>query len=501
MRPLSYSPVTRMAGVSKHVMKGRESSFVFLDVQCRPGPCRSPSRVAAVVVFLVLVLLVFASRDVKAQVQSSVTTPRPIDDPHIRLTLTDLCTACGALYAQAGQHDQPPAASTSLGLRQLLQIAVDAHPSVASARFEQQSAQSMIEAARQQFLPTPGVQTDSLSGRTATTFRLTQPLWTGGKLTADLRSSELRELRSREAITEAQITLATRATGIVQSYLLNSGRRIAQERNVETLNDLLQMIERRSQAEISATADVNMVQTRLAQARADLESFRALESAALAQLGSIIGRPLQPGALELPPAPPRPPMLARLLERALQDNPNVRLAEIDARLAAIEVDRVRASMSPTVSLRLEHQVGEYLGSAAPGNRVFVSMQYSPGAGLSLGSQIEAAQRRVSAVQNTAEASRRDISEHVETEWNDLESALRRLPELRRSREGAAEALASNRRLFVTGRRSWIDLLNSVREIAQTEQAESEAQANSVGAYFRLGLLLGIPMWSLESELP
>ena len=451
--------------------------------------------------FALVLLSSFACSEVSAQTEIAATVLRADDDQRIRLNLTALCATCEALYAQAGQTNQPPSFRTSLGFRQLLQLAVDAHPSVTSARFEQQSAQSMIEAARQQFLPTPGVQTDSLSGRSATTFRLTQPLWTGGKLTADLRLSELRELRSREAITEAQITLAARATGIMQSYLLNSGRRIAQERNVETLNDLLQMIERRSRAEVSATSDVNMVQTRLAQARADLESFRALENSALAQLGSIIGRPSQPGALELPVAPPRPPMLARLLERALQDNPNVRLAEIDVRLAAIEVDRVRASMSPTVSLRLEHQVGEYLGSAAAGNRVFVSMQYSPGAGLSLGSQVEAAQRRVSAVQRTAEASQRDISERVETEWNDLESALRRLPELRRSREGAADALASNRRLFVTGRRSWIDLLNSVREIAQSEQAESEAQANSTGAYFRLGLLLGIPMWSLESELP
>jgi outer membrane protein TolC len=87
-------------------------------------------------------------------------------------------------------------------------------------------------------------------------------------------------------------------------------------------------------------------------------------------------------------------MLARLLERAVQDNPHLRLAEIDTRLAAIEIDRTRAAMWPTVSLRLERQVGEYLGSAAPGNRVFVSMQYAPGSGLSLGSQIEAAERRL-----------------------------------------------------------------------------------------------------------
>jgi adhesin transport system outer membrane protein len=438
---------------------------------------------------------------VHAQNERAVPAPALAETSGLHLAMTRLCATCDVQYAQADQAVLALQATTSLGLRQLLQMAVETHPTVASARSEQQSAQSMIEAARMQFLPAPAVQTDSLSGRSATTFRLTQPLWTGGRLTADLRLSEVRELRSREAISDAQITLATRVAGIAQSYLLNAGRRVAQERNVETLSDLLRMIQRRRAAEISATADVNMVRTRLAQAQADFESFRALEKSALAQLGSAIGRPLEPGALELPAAPPRPPMLARLLERAVQDNPHLRLAEIDTRLAAIEIDRTRAAMWPTVSLRLERQVGEYLGSAAPGNRVYVSMQYAPGSGLSLGSQIEAAERHLSAVQRTAEASRRDVTERVEAEWRDLESTQRRLPELQRSREGAVEVLASNRRLFVTGRRSWIDLLNSVREIAQAEQAEAEARAGSVGAYYRLGLLLGIPMWSPESELP
>ncbi|WP_411877495.1 TolC family protein [Polaromonas sp. YR568] len=436
-----------------------------------------------------------------AQSEHAVPSPAPVEASGIRLAMAKLCTACDVLYAQADQAVPATQAATSLGLRQLLQMAVETHPTVASARSEQQSAQSMIEAARMQFLPAPAVQTDSLSGRSATTFRLTQPLWTGGRLTADLRLSEVRELRARESISDTQITLATRVAGIAQSYLLNVGRRIAQQRNVDTLNDLLRMIERRSQAEVSATADVNMVRTRLAQAQADLESFRALENSALAQLSSAIGRPLEPGALELPAPPPRPPMLARLLERAVQDNPHLRLAEIDTRLAAIEIDRTRAAMWPTFSLRLERQVGEYLGSAAPGNRVFVSVQYAPGSGLSLSSQIEAAERHLSAVQRSAEASRRDVTERVEAEWRDLESSQRRLPELQRSREGAVEVLASNRRLFVSGRRSWIDLLNSVREIAQAEQAEVEARSVSVGSYYRLGLLLGIPMWSPESELP
>jgi adhesin transport system outer membrane protein len=217
-----------------------------------------------------------------AHVRSETAAPlsRPAEPAGVRLAITALCVTCGSVNAQADQAVLALQATTSLGLRQLLQMAVETHPTVASARSEQQSAQSMIEAARMQFLPAPAVQTDSLSGRSATTFRLTQPLWTGGRLTADLRLSEVRELRCARGHFRYTNHLATRVAGIAQSYLLNAGRRIAQERNVETLSDLLRMIERRSQAEVSATADVNMVRTRLAQAQADLESFRALEKSA-----------------------------------------------------------------------------------------------------------------------------------------------------------------------------------------------------------------------------
>jgi adhesin transport system outer membrane protein len=420
----------------------------------------------------------------------------------ILLTLSNTCSACQFLLAQSDAPPRPPSREPPrLDFRQLLQTAVLTHPSVNGARSEQQAALSNVEAARQQFFPSPGVQADSSSGRTATTFRVSQPLWSGGRLTADLRLSELREVRARELITEAQIALATRLTTVAQTYLANTRRRAAQERHIKTLNDLVRMIEQRNRAEVSATADVNLVRTRLAQAKAEMETYRALEASAIAQLASATRQPLEPGSIDTPTLPVRPPMLGRLLEHAQQENPRVRIGEVNIRLASMEVDRARATLWPTVSMRVERQVGEYLGSAPAGNRVFFSMQYATGAGLALGSQIAAAEQHAVAVQRTAEADRRDVAERVESEWNELESSLRRLPELRRTREGASDVLESNRRLFVSGRRSWIDLLNSVREIAQAEHAEADAYAASVGAHYRLGLLLGLPMWSAESALP
>ncbi|MFZ3117983.1 MAG: TolC family protein [Variovorax sp.] len=388
-----------------------------------------------------------------------------------------------------------------LSMRHVLQLAVDTHPSVNEARSSLRSAESQTTAAKLQFWPAPSVTTNSLSGNTATVVGLAQPLWSGGKLTSDLRYSEARELRAEEAIEGVRVNLGLRIASMVQSYLLNAGRRAAQERAIVILADLSQMILRRSGSEISAKSDINIVLSRQGQAQSDLELFKAAEAAALSQLGQALGRSITARDLALtPPTQDLPAAPYDLISRALLANTSIHLSEIDHRLAEIDVERTKAAMWPTVSVRAEHQHGEYAGSTRPGNRLYLSMQYSPGAGLSTLPQIEAAQQRVEGALQAIESARRDVSDRIDSEWREGNSARRRLPALESAHISAQAALESNRRLFVAGRRSWIDLLNSARELTQAEVAEIEAQSILFGSYYRLALYVGARPWTPEGTL-
>ncbi|MDM0029877.1 TolC family protein [Variovorax saccharolyticus] len=384
---------------------------------------------------------------------------------------------------------------------QLMQLAVDTHPVVGGARAELRAAASQTDVARLQFFPAPSVQSERGPDGTATIMRLVQPLWTGGRLTADLRTGEVREQRARYSIVATQVALALKVTNSVQTYLQNQGRRLAQERAVLTLGEFGRMLDRRADAEVSARSDLNLIRARQGQAQADLETVRAAEATALVQLSQAIGRPVLPEELEIVvPAGYVSATPYALIVRAMDGNPAIRLSSLDVRLATLEVDRSRAAALPTLSLRAEYQTGQYVGSLPSGSRVYVTAQYAPGAGLAVFSQIDAAQQKVQSAEQSVEATRRDVAERVDAEWRDVLAARARLPELRSTRGASADALASNRRLFVAGRRSWIDLLNSARELTQAEWAEADAVAVSVGAYYRLALQMGIPVWTSEVVL-
>ena len=56
---------------------------------------------------------------------------------------------------------------------------------------------------------------------------------------------------------------------------------------------------------------------------------------------------------------------------------------------------------------------------------------------------------------------------------------------------------SSLRLFTSGRRSWLDLINAVREHSQSELQLVEAQAALVGGGFKINLMAG--QWGRQSS--
>jgi adhesin transport system outer membrane protein len=420
------------------------------------------------------------------------------------------------------QGDKPALAAArgrtqvSYGVEQLIAAAIASHPTVAMKRLEHSAAAGGVQAAKLQFYPTPSVSLDSLHGKQATVFRLSQALWTGGRLTADLTAAELKEGRAELAVSDAELTLALRVVTLYQSFLLQSGRMESQRRGTEKLDQLVTMIERRVGSGVSAQIDLDLARSRLAQSRSDLIALTGSQRSVLGQLSQVTSRPLQAEDIirEVVGAPSNVAggfsdsvqLTARdssqsLLARALEASPALKLAAVDAQIAKNEVAQTRSALWPTVSLRAEHQEGSFAGSQAAGGRVYLSLQYTPGAGLAVVPLAAAAEVRAQASEQAALTVRRDVSDRVEIEWLDFQSASARVPELDLTRAGSRDVLESSVRLFVTGRRTWLDLLNSVRELMQTEQLEVDARATVVGSSYRLRLLGGESMWIHDGVNP
>ena len=374
------------------------------------------------------------------------------------------------------------------------------HPLVRARTEEARAAEADVSAARWQYWPTPSVNTDTLRGQSATVTRLSQPLWDGGKISAGVRQSEIRLRLATMSLRETEHELASKVLGFWQIQSVQQARLRVFERGLQSLQDLDDLMSRRTDAGVSAQADLTLARVRLMQTRADLLQARAAQTAALGQLRQLAQQePLSP---HLYPAPWTADMeegVEHLRGLARQQHPLVDRLKWQLELQQAEFDAFKAELWPTLSVRAERQQGQIDGTLAEGRRFYANLQYSLGAGATVIPKLEAAQVRVRALEQQHEGTLKELDERLLQDWHDYATLRLRLPDLESVQEAARELTESSKRLFVTGRKSWLDLQNAVREQLQAELAWAEAQALMHALRYRLALQAGQVFWRAGRE--
>lgn len=396
-------------------------------------------------------------------------------------------------------------ASGPYRLDQLINLAVRAHPSVSSKRAGLNAAQADIEAARYQYYPAPSMQLRQIRGDVARVLTLQQPLWAGGRLDAGLDVASARSVAAAASIEEAQILLALRVSSAWQAWHQAQGRSAAIAAGIDLLNGYSQSAGRRIEAGAAGEGDRALVQARLAQSLADLASARAAERGALAQLTQMVGQPLRGedlaitvsgGELKGPPSAASTPateqLLGSLLEQALKVSPALRRAQAEIDAAGHEVVQKKAALWPTLNLRAEHQQGNTSNSSLTlnDNRLLLVLEYIPGAGLSAGAAINAASERNVGLRDNLQSTQRELIEKISAEFEDHQSSDSRQRDLAHALKASAEVLSSYDRLFIAGKRGWIDVLNAARELTQAQSALADVQALRLASATRLRLYVG-----------
>lgn len=116
-------------------------------------------------------------------------------------------------------------AAVSLNLGQLIQLAIESHPSVRAQLSNEKAAQSGIETAQYQRYPTPQLSYESVKKDSAdlsyigsdgvATVRITQPIFTGGLFTAQLDKAKANLQLSQASVREIRRQIALK---VVQTY-------------------------------------------------------------------------------------------------------------------------------------------------------------------------------------------------------------------------------------------------------------------------------------------
>ncbi|WP_432815098.1 TolC family protein [Sphingorhabdus sp.] len=358
-----------------------------------------------------------------------------------------------------------------------------------------------VAAARWQFFPAPAVQVESSGKDRQLIASVSQPIYSFGRLESDLKAAKSRASVANVRVEEAQYVLSFRVLDLFGQLLSASRSLDVFRQDLARLGALEGMIGRRVTAGVSAPVDLNLVLTRIRQSENNIVSLTARQNAALAGLSELLGAPLTMQDVVLPT------MLAQTLsddpsvaqdpvEQSLSYSPVLKRARGDVEVANVDSARARNAMKPTLYGKFEQRIddGRYDTSAFPASRVLFGLQYSFGSGLSSLSRVDAARAQAEGAQLSLDAAREDIRASVRTDLETRDAASRLVESLRLNLMLQEETFGSYSRLFLAGKRSWLDVLNVVREVTENERALADAEVQYLVSSYRLQLQTGQIKW-------
>lgn len=359
-----------------------------------------------------------------------------------------------------------------VNVESLISTLVSKHPGIRMSREVVKGSDAQVRGAKWNYYPTPSIDYSQASGRKGMTVRLDQPLWTGGKIDATMDIALSKKKESEFALNESEYTLVTNLLNLLQTYGQTEANIGALEEGKIQLEKFNSMLNRRIEAGVSSVSDQELLKSRLSQINADLTVARSRYKSAHDQIELLIGNPLECTVMynqERILSKNTP--IDQIIETMIHSHPSLKRLSSQIKTAEVEKTKAKAVLWPNVSLRAEHQSGSvYSDQSSSNNLIYVTVQASTGAGLSALSNIESAEAQVQKANYEKLAKERELADAVINEYMQYRAATDQIEGLEKTTVAAEKVLESYTRLFIAGKRQWLDLVNASREVTQYKQS-------------------------------
>lgn len=396
-------------------------------------------------------------------------------------------------------------------LHQLIEV----YPPVVAARSQLQSANAELDSANWNFYPTPSLAIErsdkkviGVLNQDTRFLRLQQPLWTGGRLSAQVKKAEALQKQASSALQEQRLATAFRWLQLWAEYQ-GATRKITAYKDAEEKHlEYVQRIERRTQEGFSATSDLELSQSRLASVRSELRQYMASQMQARNRLEQMLGSPLTDARLlqseagqvvkTFPAFDLKSLHQEFNLEEVIDKHPLIQKFLMITEVAQADVAMTKSRNVPEIYLRGELRTGDLTGTD---KILYVGLNSNFGPGLSTISAVTAALSKLDAARNDVSAKRMEIKEVIQADLQTYNSQIERIDQLEKTFRSNNNYLQSSERQFLAGRRSWQEVMNTAREDAQIVVQIAEAQTQIWLAQQRLRILKdGLDVY-LSSAIP
>jgi len=390
----------------------------------------------------------------------------------LALALASVLAPVLMLSAGQAQAQAPSVAAVSPHLRWLPEMLAQ-HPLAQSAEQQRLAARQELQSAQWQFFPTPSLgmensnQTNPNLDSQYRFARLQQPLWTGGRLTAQRQRAEAQQEATQASWQEQRQTLALRWLELWAETCAARARMAAYADSAAQHERYVDFVRARAQQGLIAVSESNLSLARLAGVRADHELAKVQWLQARSRLQQMLPggwiEQADLGRCVSAASAPSFSDLSQLQLLAEKHSPAFRRVLVGVQVLQSDIELAKSRFSPEVYARLEASHGNVTQSVQKGTFGFAT-QF--GAGLSNANAVGAAQNRLDAQRQEVEARRKDLRDQVATDFLQHQGLGARRVQIMQAFEASDAYLQSSENQFRTGRRSWQEVMNNARERTQ-----------------------------------
>jgi adhesin transport system outer membrane protein len=425
------------------------------------------------------------------------------------------------LYSNAKDPDfglaaQPQVFSHSPAYLHLLwKKVIQHHPQVLIQVQNLKSTGFDIEVAKQAFYPTPSISLEraqsqggndpSYSGTPQVAiYRLQQPLWTGGRLSAQQNKATANQDIEVARLLEVQQGLALKTLQAWTEVVNFQRQQTALLKTKNELENLQAKIERRAEQGLSTQSEVKLSWLRVSMVKQLLNQTKMQEDLAWLRLKQWVpeAQPLSQATDAL--SAPSNDSQAHLQNTenidwdalSTSQSPVALRLKSQLKIQEAELDEKRAAYQPEVYLRAEHQRGNYaFANAQNVNRLFIGVTATTGAGLSMQNQLASLMAKHDSAQHEIALTQRLLSETVQSDVLNLIARQSKAEELKLNLESLQDIQTAWLRQFDSGRKTWIEVMNAAQETMQSQMSLIENDTSMQLSYWRLQILaFGLARW-------
>lgn len=379
-------------------------------------------------------------------------------------------------------------------LSEALVLASSTHPTVTAAVVNARAAGVDVKAARWGRFPSVNVQgllLDQRAGRIQPEVSVELPLWTGGRISAGIHRATAKQRAMQAGYEEAVETISI---AVVRSYYdlyRWRGRVTIYADSVDRQKVMVATMERRVAQEVSPQSDLELARMRLLQIQQQLSQAEAQAALVLQQLRELVGDPAYtPDQAVLRPR--QWPQFSQdaLIEEAKAYDPRLRRLRFEADAIDEEARIYRAGLMPRLS-------GQYSYNEISGHRVGLVLRAQAEGGLSSLASARASELRGETAQFQAAAAERELRDQIVGDFLDYKSNSERAGIAQAVSASSQRMTESYMRQFTSGRRTWLDVMNAVREATSAQIDALDCEVAALSGMSRLMLRAG--RWRLEAK--